>query len=275
MPKRIGLYNILAWSFLITGALIMLIPFLWMIITSIKIPKEIISYPPIFLPTKVTFARFYRILTELNFARFFFNSIYLSAIITIVTLFTSALTGYIFAKFEFKGKQLLFIAILTTMMIPFPVIMIPLYLLVSAIGLVDSHFSLIIPALYNTFGIFLMRQFMTSLPTELMESARIDGASEFTIFLRIMLPQTKPALAALGIFVFMWQWDNFLWPLIVLQQEIKFTLPLGLAMFSQQFYTDYGLVMAGATISVIPVLIVFLLMQKSFIKGITMTGLKG
>lgn len=203
------------------------------------------------------------------------NSIYISALTTVISLFTSALTGYIFAKYEFTGKNVLFTAILATMMIPFTVTMIPMYLLFSKVGLIDHHLSIILPSLYNTFGIFMMRQFMQGLPTELMESGRIDGASEFRIFFQIMLPHTKPALAVLGIFIFMWQWDNFLWPLITLQSESKFTLPVGLATFSQQYWTDYGLVMAVATITVIPVLLVFLCLQKHFIKGITMTGIKG
>ncbi len=160
-------------------------------------------------------------------------------------------------------------------MIPFPVLMIPLYLLIGKVGLVDNHLAIILPALFNTFGVFLMRQFMESIPNEFIEAGRIDGASEFKIFSRLILPQTKPALAAMAIFSFMWQWDSYLWPLISQSSSRNFTLPLGLATFSNQYYTDYGLVMAGATVSVIPIIIVFLFMQKRFVKGITMTGLKG
>lgn len=274
-PKKRSSFPLLAWFLLIVGAIIMLVPFLWMVLTSVKPANEIVSYPPVFIPSKIIWTRFDRIFKELNFGLYFLNSIYISTLTTVIALFTSALTGYIFAKYEFTGKNLLFTAILATMMIPFTVTMIPMYLLFSKMGLVDHHLSIILPSLYNTFGIFMMRQFMQGLPTELMESGRIDGASEFRIFFRIMLPQTKPALAALGIFIFMWQWDNFLWPLIVLQSDSGFTLPVGLAAFSQQYWTDYGLVMAVATVTVIPVLLVFLCLQKHFIKGITMTGIKG
>lgn len=273
--KKVNFFKIIKWVLLIVGAAVMLLPFLWMVITSIKIPQEIIAYPPILIPGEVTFERYRQILIELDFIRYFFNSLYISLIVTGATLFTSSLLGYIFAKYKFKGKNVIFISILSTMMIPFPVIMIPLYLLIAKIGLVDNHLAIIIPAVFNTFGVFLMRQFMQDIPTELIESGRIDGASEFYIFYKLILPQAKPALAALAIFIFMWQWDNFLWPLIVLQSNKTFTLPLGLAFFAQQYWTDYGLVMAGATVSVIPVLIVFLFMQRKFIKGITMTGLKG
>ncbi|HPC78131.1 MAG TPA: carbohydrate ABC transporter permease, partial [bacterium] len=187
---------------------------------------------------------------------------------------TSSFVGYVFAKFNFWGKEVIFMMILSTMMIPFAVTMIPLYLIISKLGWINSHLALIIPGLYSTFGIFLMRQFMSSIPNELREAAIVDGCGEFRTFWSIILPQCKPVLAALGIFTFMWNWDNFLWPLIVLNNEDKFTLPVGLSMFSQQWWTNYGLVMAGATISVIPVLIVFFIFQKQFIQGIVLTGLK-
>ncbi len=179
-----------------------------------------------------------------------------------------------FAKFDFWGKEFIFIMILSTMMIPFAVTMIPLYLIMSKIGWVDSHLALIIPGLYSTFGIFLMRQFMSTIPNELREAAIVDGCGEFRTFWSIILPQCKSALAALGIFTFMWNWDNFLWPLIVLNSENNFTLPVGLSMFSRQWWTNYGLVMAGATVSVIPILIVFFIFQRHFIEGIVLTGLK-
>jgi multiple sugar transport system permease protein len=223
----------------------------------------------------VTFERYRRILVELNFVRYFFNSTYISVIVTFGVLFTSAILGYVFAKFSFRGKGVLFVGILSTMMIPFPVLMIPLYLLLGKISLTDSHLAIILPSLFNTFGVFLMKQFMETIPNEFLEAGRIDGASEFRIFYQLIMPQTKPALAALAIFSFMWQWDSYLWPLIALSSDRNFTLPLGLAMFSNQYWTDIGLVMAGATVSVIPVIIVFLFMQNKFVEGITVTGMKG
>jgi multiple sugar transport system permease protein len=260
--------------FLSLGSIIMLFPFIWMISTSFKIPSQIISYPPTLIPRPPTLEYYTQIFTKLNFGRFFLNSGYISAIVTTTALLTSSFVGYVFAKYNFFGKEFIFIMILSTMMIPFAVTMIPLYLIISKLGWVNSHLALIIPGLYSTFGIFLMRQFMTTIPNELREAAIVDGCNEFRTFWSIILPQCKPALAALGIFTFMWNWDSFLWPLIVLTSEEKFTLPVGLAMFSQQWWTNYGLVMAGATVTVIPILIVFFIFQRQFIQGIVLTGLK-
>lgn len=275
MPRKLTVFDSLKWTLLIAGAASMLFPFFWMVITSIKIPQEVLSYPPILIPRQVTFERYRRILVELNFVRYFSNSTYISVIVTLGVLFTSAILGYVFAKFDFRGKGVLFVGILSTMMIPFPVLMIPLYLLLGKISLTDTHLAIILPSLFNTFGVFLMKQFMETIPNEFLEAGRIDGASEFRIFYQLIMPQTKPALAALAIFSFMWQWDSYLWPLIALSSDRNFTLPLGLAMFSNQYWTDIGLVMAGATVSVIPVIIVFLFMQNKFVEGITMTGMKG
>lgn len=275
MRRKLTVFDSLKWTLLIAGAASMLFPFFWMVITSIKIPQEVLSYPPILIPRQVTFERYRRILVELNFVRYFSNSTYISVIVTLGVLFTSAILGYVFAKFDFRGKGVLFVGILSTMMIPFPVLMIPLYLLLGKISLTDTHLAIILPSLFNTFGVFLMKQFMETIPNEFLEAGRIDGASEFRIFYQLIMPQTKPALAALAIFSFMWQWDSYLWPLIALSSDRNFTLPLGLAMFSNRSWTDIGLVMAGATVSVIPVIIVFLFMQNKFVEGITVTGMKG
>ncbi|HHV80205.1 MAG: carbohydrate ABC transporter permease [Dictyoglomi bacterium] len=271
---HIDIVKIIEILVLSLGSIVTLFPFIWMISTSFKTPPQIISYPPTLIPKPPTLEYYTQIFTKLNFGRFFLNSGYISVIITASALLTSSFVGYVFAKFNFWGKEVIFMMILSTMMIPFAVTMIPLYLIISKLGWINSHLALIIPGLYSTFGIFLMRQFMSSIPNELREAAIVDGCGEFRTFWSIILPQCKPVLAALGIFTFMWNWDNFLWPLIVLNNEDKFTLPVGLSMFSQQWWTNYGLVMAGATISVIPVLIVFFIFQKQFIQGIVLTGLK-
>jgi len=272
--KRIDWEHVVRITLLVLGGIIMLVPFIWMVSTAFKPPPEIISYPPTFIPKKPTLQYFQEIFTKLNFGRFFFNSLYIASLVTVIALFTSSFVGYVFSKFSFRGKEIIFLLILSTMMIPFPVVMIPLYLMIVRFGWMDKHLSLIVPFFYSTFGIFLMRQFTSTIPDELREAARIDGCPEFRIYWNIILPQCRPALAALGIFTFMWNWDSFVWPLIVLQSEATFTLPMGLAMFSQQWWTNYGLVMAGATITVTPVLVVFLLMQRQFIQGIVLTGLK-
>lgn len=272
--KNVSTLRILLILALSVGSIIMLFPFLWMVATSFKIPSQIISYPPTLIPDPPTLQYYTRIFTELNFGFFFLNSTYIATVTTLFVVFTSSFVGYVFAKFEFPGRNILFLVILATMMIPFPILIIPLYLIMIRLGWVDSHLALIVPWLFSAFGIFLMRQFIFGIPNELRESAIIDGCSEFRVFWSVILPQCKSALVTLGIFNFMWNWESFVWPLIVLQSEMKFTLPVGLIMFSHQWWTNYGLVMAGATASVVPVLTVFLFFQRYFIQGIVLTGIK-
>lgn len=270
--KRLA--RILQTVVLILGSMAMMFPFLWMVSTAFKPPPEIISYPPKLIPHMPTLEHFNELFSKLKFGRFFLNSAYIAILVTLSALFTSSLVGYVFAKFEFRGRNAIFLLILSSMMIPFPVVMIPLYLLMAKLKLVDTHVAVMLPSIYSTFGIFLMRQFIRTIPSQLIEAARIDGCSEFKIFWSIILPLCKPALAVLGVFTFMWNWDSFVWPLIVLQSEDKFTLPVGLAVFSQRWWTNYGLVMAGALVSVVPILIIFVIFQKHFVRGIVMTGFK-
>ncbi len=274
MLKR-RILGIIKWIILISGGITMVFPFYWMIITSIKIQSEVMKIPPVLFPTRITFERYGRVIGELQFGRFFFNSLYIAVTVTMAVLFTSSIVGYVFEKFQFKYRNTIFLALLSTMMVPGAVTMIPLYLLLGKVGLVNSHLAIILPALGSVFGIFLMRQTMQSIPNEFIEAGRIDGASEFAIFWKLILPQTKATLSALAIFTFMGQWNSFLWPLIVISSQDQYTLPLGLRMFQGQYWSDMGLVMTGATISVIPILIVFLSMQKTFVRGVTLTGLKG
>ena len=256
---------------------IMLAPFVWMVSTSFKYNWDAISFPPRFLPTEFAgFGSYKRVLTEIPFARFLSNSVVVAAAVTAGVLFTSSLAGYIFAKFNFWGKEQIFLGILATMMIPFQVIVIPVYILVYQMKMLNTLWALIIPRLVSAYGIFLMRQFMSGIPTALIDAARIDGCSEFGIYAKIVLPLSKPALSALGIFTFMASWDDFLWPLLVLDDMPKRTLPLGLALFRQQFgMMDWNVIMAGTLLSILPVLIVFFAAQKNFIEGITLSGIKG
>lgn len=265
---------------LLTSAFIMLVmlaPFIWMVSTSFKYNWDAISYPPKFFPQEFAgFSSYVRVFTDIPFFKFFTNSVLVATAVTLGALFSSSLAGYIFAKFEFKGRDALFIGILATMMIPFEVILIPLYLIVRGMGLVNSLWALIIPGLVSAYGIFLSRQFMTGIPSALIDAARIDGCGEFQIYVRIVMPLSKPVLSALGIFVFMANWDSFIWPLLVLDDLTKRTLPLGLALFRQQFgVMDWNVIMAGALISILPVMTVFFFAQKSFIEGIALSGLKG
>jgi multiple sugar transport system permease protein len=260
--------KIVKWGFVILTAVVVLFPFYW----------AVMAKPPIFFPhNPVGFANYQEIIRRVPLLSYYRNSLTVSGLVTLSTLLTCSLAGYIFAKFDFFAKRVLFIVILATMMIPFQVIVIPIYIIFHSLKLLDSLWALIIPGLVSAYGIFLMRQFMKTIPSELIDAARIDGCSEFGIFWRVVIPLCKPALSALGIFTFMLSWDDFFWPLLVLQSEKNFTLPFGVYQFgSWMIHGQYTpLIMAIATMAMIPVLIVFLIGQRQFIEGITLTGLKG
>jgi multiple sugar transport system permease protein len=257
------------------GGVVMVFPFVWMFLSAFKVPGQIIRYPPVWIPNPWTLDSFEKAWETIALGRLFINSLFQASVVTTIVLITSSLTGYVLAKFRFPGRELLFIALLSTMMIPWPVFLLPQYIVVVWLQLINTYWALLLPGLYSSFGIFLFRQFMHSIPNDLLDAARIDGAGEHRIFWRIVLPLCGPPLAALGIFTFMWNWDSLLWPLIVLNDDNLYTLPIGLALASNLYWTDYGLVMAGSTISVIPVVIVYLLFQRWFVEGIALTGIKG
>ena len=258
-------------------AFVMILPFLWMLGTSFKPIDETVRFPPTFIPEHpVGLANYVTVMTRVPFARYFANSTVTAIAVTTGALLTSALAGYIFAKFTFTGRDLLFFLIVATMMVPFQVVLIPIFLMARALGLYNTLWALIVPGLVSAWGIFLMRQNMKHLPSELLDAARIDGSSEMGIFLLVVLPLVKPALAALGIFAFMANWNSFLWPLIVIEDAPKRTLPLGLALFSSGFgITRWNLVMAATVLTCLPVLVVFAIAQRSFIEGITLGSVKG
>jgi multiple sugar transport system permease protein len=272
-PARPG--TLAMYAVLTVGALVMIAPFLWMVSSAFKQPHEILAVPPVWWPAEPTFDNLVKVWTKVNFARYFLNSLYIATTVTAIILATSSLAGYVLAKFDFWGRDVIFTGVLATMMIPWPVLLIPSYQMVFWLGLLNTHWALILPAMFNAFGIFMMRQFMHSIPDELLDAARIDGASEPLIYARIVVPLLGPALGALGIFEFLWQWNSFLWPLIVLNKQDKFTLPIGLNQFTGEYYNDTPAIMAGASIAVVPVLIVFLLLQRHIIAGVALTGLKG
>lgn len=272
---RRNLANFICFLMLFVGATIMIGPFLWMSLSAVKRPIEIIHVPPTLLPEHPTLENFREVLKIIPFARYYMNSILVSVVVTLGALFFNSLGGYIFAKFKFVGRDMLFLIILATLMIPYQLCMIPLYLIMSRTGLIDTYEALIIPGLVSPFGIFLMRQFIGTIPNSLLDSARIDGCSEFGIFIKIILPSIKPALAALGIFIFLWTWNDYLWPLIVINSMHMRTLPIGLATLKTQHIYKYGLILAATTMTVGPIIGVFLFFQQWFIKGITLTGIKG
>ncbi len=264
----------LLFTTLLIGSLLMFVPYLWMILTSFKSNSEILTASNHLLPQEPTLSGYKKVLGEVPFFRWFLNSLSTSAIVTIGAMFTSALAGYIFAKFRFRGKRLLFVVILATMMVPFQIVMVPTYIIISKLNLVNDLSAIVIPYLVSAFGVFLAKQFIEAIPNELIEAARMDGASEFRTFWSLVLPQIKPALSALTIFSFMAAWNNYLWPLIILNEESKMTVPLALVFFNGQNVVNYNVVMSAAVLIMIPVVIIFLIFQKQFIKGLTMTGFK-
>lgn len=251
-----------------------LLPFFWMISTSFKPGGGLFTYPPTWIPNEPTLQWYVQLIKEVNFLLHFRNSVFVSVCITVFSLFINSMAGYAFAKHRFRYRDKLFSFLLATMMVPGQLTMIPVFLLLKKLGLLNSYMGLIIPACANVFGIFLIRQFMMSIPNDLIESARIDGCSEFRIYWSVVLPLCRPVLATLGIFTFMGSWNDFLWPLIVMVREEGYTLPVALANLNGQHPTDFGLLMAAAVLVILPVIVVFIAAQKFVIQGIATTGLK-
>lgn len=263
------------YAFLFLGAISVAAPYIWMLVTSIKPIEEIQSYPPSFLvkhPTLLPYQDLFRLIPIL---KYIWNSIYVAATVTIANVFFCSLAGYAFAKHRFWGRDKIFFVLLGSLMIPWQVNMISGFILMRKFGWLNSYNSLIIPAMAGVFGVFLCRQFIMSIPNDLVDAAKIDGCSEFTIYRFVILPMIKPVLATLAIFTFLQQWNNFIWPLIVINSSSMRTLPLALSVLNGQFGTRFAMIMAGAVVATTPMLIVFLAFQKYFMKGITMTGLKG
>jgi len=266
----------LLYFILLIGIIYTLVPFLWMLSTSFKPATEIVRLPPTLLPENFTISSYKTIFTDTRvpLARFYLNSIIVSFSVVGMILFTSTLAGFVFAKYEFFGKNLWFTMILATMMIPFQVTMIPLYLLLVKLSITDSLLGVIVPGATSAFGIFLMRQFVESIPSELIDAARIDGASEFGIYAKIILPQMGAALATLGIFQFMGTWNDYLWPLIVITTTERRTLPIMLTWYNSQHGARPDLTMAASVLVILPILVVYFLFQRWIVRGIALTGFK-
>jgi len=254
-----------------------LFPLFWMLASSLKTAQELQAAPPVWWSHHPTLSAFANVFRQLPFARMFLNSVVIAGGTTIGIVLTSIMAGYVFAKHRFRGRGLLFSLVLATMFLPPIVLLVPLYRLVQSMGLVDSYLGVMLPNIANAFGIFLMRQFIAGVPDELIDAARIDGASEWGILWRIVTPLLQPAIAALVVFAFVFHWNSFLWPLTVLQSDHMFTVVLGLNRLVS--YTSavrfQNVVMAGATISILPNIVLFLFLQRSFISGIAHTGTKG
>lgn len=278
----------LVYLLLFTGSVIFVAPFVWMVTASLQDVSDMFRWPPSWIPRSPSFDSYVRFFEQERIGRYFLNSAYVALAVTALQLFTSSLAAYTFAKRRFPGRDALFMITLGTMMIPGQVTLIPNYVILRHIpffggnnylgtggsGWLDSYWGLIVPQAATAFGIFLMRQYMKSIPDDLLDAARVDGATEFRIYAQIVMPLCRPALAALGIFTFSYVWDDFFWPLIITSSEELRTLPLGLALFVVRNRTAWDLLMAGSVITTLPVLVVFLAFQRHFIRGIAVTGMK-
>ncbi|MGI8748161.1 MAG: carbohydrate ABC transporter permease [Deinococcus sp.] len=265
------------FALLLAGAMLMLIPFVWMISTSLKPSTDVLTLPPRLIPKAPTLSAYQDVAGSFPIWRVLFNSLFVAALTTLGQLVISSMAGYAFARFRFWGREALFLTFLTTLMVPFAVTMTPLFIIVKTLGWTNSYFGLIVPAMFSAFGVFLMRQFFLALPAELEEAATLDGSSTLNTFWRVMLPLSGPALATLAIFSFMASWNNFLWPLLIVSDQKLMTLPLALATL-QGIYpgqTQWNLIMAGTVITVAPMILLFLLAQRWVVEGVTSSGIKG
>ena len=266
------------WSYiLLTGGLALMVgPFLWMILGSLKPAADFLRNPPTFLPSTFTTDSYGRLFEQLDFPRFFFNSSVIALAVTVGTLIFCPMLGYALAKLPWAGKPVVMGVVLATLMVPAGITIIPNFILMSNLGLVNTYPGLILPFLAGPFGVFLMRQFMLGIPDELLEAARMDGANEFRVFWSVVMPIATPILATLGILTFLGNWNSFIYPLVMAQEPQMYTLPVALATFATgQYQADHGMLMAGSVILVVPVLIVFVLFQRWITEGIATTGLKG
>ncbi len=277
-PRQVFGYTLGTWVlvlFLVPTAILMLMPFVWMLSTSLKSAGAVFEYPPTFVPNPFRWDNYTRLFEVLPFARFFLNSVIVAASVTILGVATSAMAAYAFARLRFPGREALFLGYLGTLMIPAQVVIIPNFILLRTLGWIDTYQALILPAAFSAFGTFLLRQYFLTIPSELEDAAVVDGASHWQIFTRVVLPLSGPALSALAIFTFLFNWNSFLYPLVVTNSTNMSTLTVGLNTLQGQYNTAWTLLMAGSVLALLPVLIVFLLAQRYFIKGITLTGIGG
>ncbi len=275
--RMVQLERVIVWTLLVAGALVMLLPFLWLVSTSLKEQRQIFVYPPQWIPDPIRWQNYPEALTSLPFARYTLNTLIITSLTMIGVLLTSSLCAYGFARLRFPGRDLIFMVLLSTLMLPYAVIMIPQYIMFKYLGWIDTYLPLVVPFWFGggIFNVFLLRQFFRTIPADLTEAARIDGASELRIYWRIMLPLAGPALAVVAIFTFINTWNDFLGPLIYLSSQTKYTMALGLASFKGLYATQWHYLMAASTVMVIPIIVLFFLAQRYFVQGIVMTGTKG
>jgi multiple sugar transport system permease protein len=269
------LKKFLSYAFLITTSLLMVLPFIWMVTTSLKGQAEVYQYPPTFLPREIHWENFSHVWNTVPFARFYLNSIVVTSVITFSQVVTAVLAGYVFARIEFPGRNVLFYLYLATLIIPNQVTMLPLYLIISRLGWIDTYQALTVPFLANAFAVFFLRQFFKSLPVELEDAAKMDGAGRLRIMFQVILPLSRPAVATITLFIFLTHWDEYLWPLVVTNTTLMRTLPIGLRFFIEESGAQLHYMMAAALMAVAPVVLLFFIAQRQFIEGIALTGTKG
>lgn len=266
--------TVLRVTVLATMAIAVVVPIVWLVLSSFKSPAELAQQPPTLLPESFTPTNYTEAFTSFPFGRYLLNSVIVVVGATTLTVTINAMAAYALAKYNFRGRDALFVLTLATIMIPLQVILIPVYQVTASLGLTNSLWGLIIPAAATPTGVFLLRQYMLTIPDELIDAAHIDGAGEFSTFVRVVLPLCTPALAVLAIFSVVWRWNDFLWPLVVAQDESVYTLPVALARFAGQEVVPFNLILAMSVVSILPVIILFLFMQKQIVNGIAATGLK-
>jgi len=266
---------LLLYSLLALGLLLALTPLWWMIAASLMPPGEANSFPPRLWPSTVTFEHYAALFTRLDLARYLLNSTLLAGAVTVISLFINSMAGYAFAKFRFRGRDRLFQGLLAALVIPAQVAMLPLFLLLKQFGLINTYWGVIIPGMASIFGIFLIRQYLLAIPDSLLDAARMDGAGEFRIYWSLVLPLCRPILVTLAIFTFMGAWNDFMWPLIVLTDSSLYTLPVALANLLGEHVQDTELMMAGSVLTVLPIMLLFVALQKYYIAGIMLGGMKG
>jgi multiple sugar transport system permease protein len=274
LPKlRIG--HLALHVILMAGSVVMLLPFAWMLSTSLKEPREIFTYPPVWIPSSIAWENYATTVSVMPFGRFYFNSLVVATSITFLQILTSSLAAFAFARLRFWGRNVLFLVYLATLMIPFQVTMIPNFILVRFLGWYDSYQALILPPAFSALSTFLLRQYFLGIPMDLDEAARMDGASSLRIWWQIIMPLSGPAIAALAVFTFLTSWNDFLWPLIITTSLKMRTLPVGLSAFQGQYNVQWHLLMAGSVIAMLPVLVIYVVGQKWIVRGITLTGMGG
>ncbi|MFS0734589.1 carbohydrate ABC transporter permease [Microbacterium sp. 1P10UB] len=275
--RRRTMYRATQWLLAVVAILIalgMLLPIVWLTLTAFKPEADIVTYPPTLWPRELTLEHFVEVWERIPFARLYVNTIVFAGGVTVISLFLDSMAAYALARIPFRGRGVVMVLILVLLMLPFQVTLIPLYDMLNGLGLTNTLPGLIIPRMTNAFGIFFLTQFFLSLPRDLEEAARVDGASEWRIYRQVILPLARPALLTLGLFHFQYNWNDLLWPLVMSSSLESSTLPAGLALFMGQHVVEYGLLMAGSLLALLPVIVFFLLIQRSFVAGIATTGLK-